>query len=493
MSHYIKRSGLFVLIFSLMLLLVACNTSDLSDQNGSMVYSWEENRIEIEDVTFDDYTQENPINYYNMIKVSGLQNKEVEEKINTRLSDAFYAAKDGQEIPPYRGILVNINADTPIISQNIYMYSAGNFNNILSIVMNVNEQRGDTYYSFIQTYNFDLNTGEELKLSDVFTSSFDYENAINENIKNYLIRKQVTEEGFDYYTGVDYVQIEPFKGLRENTKFYLSEDGITLLFDYEYPEFYLYQYYPVHYFISYFSFPEQIALKEKYQNEDNTLYQKIDPISKILVQSRDIVQEAGWIGEDIPENVYLECRYDYAKTTPENVIDLIKSEAYLDESERNRILEASQQDPEYYLGLSKQINCTQTGRYFSLMTNQYTYLPDYWMGYTTSRIFDLEGNPVDLDRLFIEDFDYQSIILKSLKEEMENYQDMPYYEKDYVFPYTAEALYDTLTFSLSRDALYCYSESIEFDMGGGESDYQSDIFVRIPYTDFGCDNMTIFD
>lgn len=87
---------------------------------------------------------------YQYLKISGLKDKEVENKINEKIKSYVTSIKINQE------------------QINVYAYVNGNYNNILSI--------GVHYYNDNDVYvtegiNIDLNTGDEFKLEDVFVKS----------------------------------------------------------------------------------------------------------------------------------------------------------------------------------------------------------------------------------------------------------------------------------------------------------------------------------
>lgn len=86
---------------------------------------------------------------YQYLKISGLKDKDVENKINEKIKNYVSSINNGYE------------------QTDIYSHTVGNYNNILSI--SIQYYNNDVYMN--EGINFDLNTGDEFKLEDVFTKS----------------------------------------------------------------------------------------------------------------------------------------------------------------------------------------------------------------------------------------------------------------------------------------------------------------------------------
>lgn len=70
------------------------------------------------------------------------------------------------------------------------------------------------------SFNYNLNTGERVKLKDLFKEGFDYKSIIDEKIKGDIEKEK--ELYFDEGKG--------FKGIDENQAYYLSREGIVIYF-----------------------------------------------------------------------------------------------------------------------------------------------------------------------------------------------------------------------------------------------------------------------
>ena len=80
-------------------------------------------------------------------------------------------------------------------------------------------------------YTIDLNTGERLKLKDIFVEGADYITPISENIKEQM-QAQMDADEMAYYWLNDEIEEWNFKSITEETSFYLNEkDNVVIGFD----------------------------------------------------------------------------------------------------------------------------------------------------------------------------------------------------------------------------------------------------------------------
>ena len=106
-----------------------------------------------------------------------------------------------------------------------------NRNNLISIPILTYEFTGGAHgISTLKSFNYNLKSGEELKLSNIFKYNVDYKSVIN----NYI--KQEIEENKDlYFTGKD-----GFKGIDDDQGFYLENDKLIIYFQlYEISPYYI--------------------------------------------------------------------------------------------------------------------------------------------------------------------------------------------------------------------------------------------------------------
>lgn len=104
-------------------------------------------------------------------------------------------------------------------------------NDIISITTEKYEFTGGAHgMTYLVGYNYNLKTGEEIKLQDLFKKGVDYKTIINSSIK-----KAINQNEELFFKGN-----EGFKGISDNQKFYISNDGIIIYFDiYEIAPYYV--------------------------------------------------------------------------------------------------------------------------------------------------------------------------------------------------------------------------------------------------------------
>lgn len=83
-------------------------------------------------------------------------------------------------------------------------------------------------YQWNYYYTIDLNTGERMKLKDIFKAGADYMTPISENIKEQM-KEQMEEDDNVYYWLDDEVEDWNFKSITEDTSFYLNEAGNVVI------------------------------------------------------------------------------------------------------------------------------------------------------------------------------------------------------------------------------------------------------------------------
>lgn len=83
-------------------------------------------------------------------------------------------------------------------------------------------------YAWNYYYTIDLNTGERLKLKDIFKEGADYITAISENIKEQM-QAQMDEDESVYYWLHDEIEDLNFKSITDETSFYINEKGNVVI------------------------------------------------------------------------------------------------------------------------------------------------------------------------------------------------------------------------------------------------------------------------
>ena len=96
-----------------------------------------------------------------------------------------------------------------------------NKNNILSIPITTYEFTGGAHgMTYLKSYNYNLLTGKQIKIKDIFKSGTDYEKIIND-----YISKEIEKNKDLYFTGEN-----GFKGISSNQDFYIEKDGLVVYF-----------------------------------------------------------------------------------------------------------------------------------------------------------------------------------------------------------------------------------------------------------------------
>lgn len=83
-------------------------------------------------------------------------------------------------------------------------------------------------YAWNYYYTIDLNTGERLKLKDIFKEGADYITAISENIKEQM-QAQMDADDSVYYWLHDEIEEWNFKSITDETSFYINEKGNVVI------------------------------------------------------------------------------------------------------------------------------------------------------------------------------------------------------------------------------------------------------------------------
>lgn len=235
-------------------------------------------------------------------QISGLRDEQVQQKINDRLEQAVIELAT-RELPPYRGIKRKTAGISPDdMKQSVRTFVIYNESNLFSVrlertisyeyVFGTNDMAGLT---------FDLNTGEELVLSDLFADGYDYQTAIVEYIRDGVAKGWLRNAGGEYfYIYSDlFTLLKPFDTVKKTQKFYLSaQDTISLILDYDTPEFDVEGYAQILRIESKYLADKGNAMIffEKYETGDERLYKTEDENfhRRKTLEQTGIIQEEHW-------------------------------------------------------------------------------------------------------------------------------------------------------------------------------------------------------
>jgi len=171
-------------------------------------------------------------------EISGMENTEAQNKINTKFAELAAAAKaKGQEA---ESLILPEQLSRGIKAEAYFNYEVKyNKKGLVSIVFYDYLYSGGAHgYTVQSSYTYDLKTGAEAELKDLFSSDTDYMSLINGEIKKQMEEGDIT------------MLLAPFSSIKENQDFYLSNKGLVIYFQ-------LYEYYPYVYGIPEYMFEFQ--------------------------------------------------------------------------------------------------------------------------------------------------------------------------------------------------------------------------------------------
>lgn len=424
------------------------------------------------------YAVDNPLTFqeinsdrnsqWRYFQIIGLKDKAVESQINEEIQTLFeemlpYAM--GEKVPPYRGLGAAVHGET-IFSQGYLNISPQfNCNNVLSVYARVS----GTYMSLpntqvdfaaVETLNFDLTTGQTFLVEDVFVNDVDALELINACVAE-AIRKRRMEEDFGWYRNLSLVS--PFKGIPREQKFYLDNYGLNLVLDYNNPEFDLgfneaivtIPFKPDH---------GEIAIAERFYDRDEYIY-----INEIVGKR--------FFSTPFPRKVISETRsvngieWNVVFSSPQEVFNLVKGIADSSwQSDKSRVLSLSGIPVTH---VEQSFHASYTGEYINVSCAIHIPTPDQYYWEEKYIVCTSQGKVLSLGDIFVEGFDYVSIIQSALAKAV---------KEQGLSDNTVRALMDQLTFKLEADRISFIAIT--------ENYYP--VFFDIPFAEVGCSKLTIF-
>ncbi len=456
---------------------------------------------------------------HEVIRISGLKDKEVEKKINDRIREIYEELKM-ESLPPFRGIKAAIPENALLVEDYIYIAETANFNNILSVWFNrsatyalpgatkVLPEEGSSYLrdssgfyhnteyvSTQEALNFDLNTGNEITLKDVFADNVDYLALLNDAVSRQLDESSAQEEGhFVRWCGMKLT--EPFKGLSPDQKFLLRPYGISLIFDYNTPEFYLSHFMAQTIEVSYGEFNQSIAITERFYEEGCSLFLEDNAPAKELM-SGDYFgvplkkQEVKMGGVDV---------YNYVQTSPQfpetfmgTVMDLSNlPQERLDHLNRIIKEEGTNWSGEIRGYFEQRVSAATIGPYATITRHTNGGAKDYWFFSMEYHTYELEsGKELVLSDMFIPGFDYVPIVRKSLEKAVSDNGGL-YRDGNRLSPEETERELGEI---LSGGLEFCpYSNSIQILVGDVEfaGFRREPLSVNLTFAEIGYENLAFF-
>lgn len=525
-----KRAAAFALAAGFTLLsLTGCGEQSISSGSAAIESPVVVNYIVNNPLTFEEHREGNGEEFeYVYITVNGLKDEEIEQSINKRIKEVFDSLRV-QDLPPYRGIKTVVAEDVEIMKEWINTGVAGNFNNILSITVSkytscrnpsdkVYSEKGEGYYDNMryfseeETLNFDLNTGEELSLKDLFCDDVNYLELINDHMGRYLAESHAAEEGYFSFIYGGLKQVESFKGLSEDQKFSVYPHGIALVFDYKTPQFDT-EFSAISHMINFSELGDCIAVAKRFYNKEENIFTSEEPAVKSL-SLKAMKDDVSGSESRQDGHVYIYRNWRWSSGLPEEIRNRLEGMLEVDQQavdEANAYFrgmpeaEINEKGGAYY---DISVYVGRFGRYINISKRSGLYMPHGGGEVFENHCYDSDlMEEIGLEDLFKEGFDYQSVIVDAIGKTIAEYdisrgavaekdvaagdeaeeneagepQGTKYGKEQY------EELFERIYgFQLDTDAISIY---IAHEMPGSQF---NTLYVYIPYADFGCDNMNIF-
>jgi hypothetical protein len=405
--------------------------------------------------------------------ISGLKNKVIENKINQEIAskiDLLLSYINPEKLPPYRGIYAKIPADAYVSEYNVYAYPSFNFNNVLSVVFH-GWYRYDIkgipeYVNVSDALNYDLTTGKHLTVSDLLTNDSDPQQVLSNPLSEIIAKSVDSPPDSWFWDRVPFELVAPFKGIKGNQTFYISNNGFHFIFDYRNPEF-SYGFSSITLQLTYSKVMPYVAITKRFVS-DKDIYESPIRQAEFLDLSENMMREeekivtyrkvdiytSRFISADVPQF--------YIDKLPD-VLSLIYT--LIDENIDEYNIENA------YGSVSADIvgEYVTLNMYYSIYADQSIYVE--W-----SATYDADGNILTIDDLFVDGYYYRDVLWAQLIEIYTGYES-----------YDKEAILDNLNFSIQLSGLN-FSVSIP----ATETTEAQMFSFYIPYSTFGMENLTLF-
>jgi len=481
-----KAAVLLAAMFALAFMMCGCSQNASAGVGaGEFISCLKQNCIVAETVEMENFNENAPETYlYTKLHILGLKDSGTEDKINKAI-EGKYSELMSDGLPAYRGISSVIDTSVKKSSETISMNVMGNFNDILSVLILKTVNQGGIHYIDCHTLNFDLNTGEQIGIGSLIQSEEGMD-ALNK-----LAAEDIDVIGKNYYGGdfydpsQEYLMVGAFKGVKEDQKFYLSDNKIHLVFDYTNPEFYMTAFAPYEVAVGYDRIYEHLNLAAYLSSGD--LYSESEE-KYLLVYGSDEAVEAQL---DVPQgsaNVHFGMSCTYPPDAPDNIKAEAEKLSVFNSDLASQLKSEAASNAAYQYGYTNTVRVNRIGNYYNLIHSESYYKANYWGESSTGYVYDLSGKEVKLSSLFKAGADHETVIKDFIAEKLSyDFPDGDYGGK------TLDEIYDEITFSLDTYGLQIKTQPIKFTMDLGETDYESSLSIFIPYDEFGCDQMTIFN
>jgi hypothetical protein len=406
------------------------------------------------------------------VQISGLKNKVIENKINKEINemiDTLLSYKNAANLPPYRGIYARIPSESTALDYNIYSYVSYNFNNVLSITFtgwyNFNIGGTAEYVTASDALNYDLTTGNHLTVSDLLTNDVNTKQALSDPL-SVLIKKSMDSTdsfGWDRYP-LDLVS--PFRGIKGNQVFYITNSGIVFIFDYRNPEFNS-RFQTIQLNLRFKELLPYLAITERFRT-DKDIYEAPIRHAEFLELSSGF-------------------HHGETKTIKYKNVDVYFSEHIPDDVPSYHVEQIPDVLPILYKMIDEYVDSVDiqsaSGSIFASVVGEYVNIGWYASIYFDeiyhkewSASYNGKGEIMKLADLFVDGYMYKDVIWSSL---LETYPGYSFIDKTIIL--------DSITFSIHTTGLNFFVNIPATETTSSES-----FSFYVPYGTFGMDNLTLF-
>jgi len=402
-------------------------------------------------------------------QITGLKDQSVEDKMNTAIYDLYRSYLPYIEeglMPPLRGYATHPSAKGELQSYYLEVSHQYNSNHVLSVLLRLSaEYMGEpgtapAYYSLYDTLNFDLGTGDELLLVDVFTNDTDGLLILNDAVMEEVRKQQLLADAEDFF-GSNLELIAPFTGFSPTQKFYLAYDSLILILDQETPAFNI-GFNPHTFSIPLGSSLGHIAINERFYHDENLFVE--DGGVKRFITSYEANQADYQTKNYVEDGIHFFIEYTYPKGATDDVKSFM--DAAFDEHQ-TMVLNRHKDQPLEQANLHSYL--LQVGPYTNISYYVYFFGQGIDGSLSLYDVLDPSGERITLPDIFVDGYDYKSAINNHLGIEL-----------DYDDP--------TLSFGISETFLQLTVEAHHEVNNSYYSDY-----YEVPYEVFGYeDGLSIF-
>lgn len=417
------------------------------------------------------------VNYSYQV-ISGLKNKEVQDKLNQEFQQV-----EKEQLSKLEANLLKASAKDKlkINKKNAGAYINYSCNNVIFVDYYSNidvRMPGDAYYPCFDyfSYGYDLNTGNRITLGELFKPGVDYKKKINDFICQYLI-----ENNYDDYS-IERMS-KPFQGIRENQSFIFDTYGLRIILDEKNDEFVSYQYFDqINIPLKYLA--DDLYIFDRYFDEGKSIFENGKLSKKLLSNKLEFVPEKLIREENEKDRCYIFITQGKFANVPSKEIesrlnDMAKSSFDIDSFKEKVKAEG---DAKGYSNYSYNVNVfMNAGGYLSVTMVESIYLHD--------KIALYEIKPFN--------YDFNSNKEMHLNDIIESTADMEKLLKKHAkpmnYPVSNEILDKAIKESLREDKFYFDEYGITIHLPLEESEVDKGLlWVWVPFQEIGMDNIKLY-